>query len=63
MSTLRQLGVYGLLGKFAKVRRATISIVTSVRPFVRLHEELGSHSKEFIKYDICGFLENLSRNF
>ena len=34
------------LGSFAKFRKATVSFVMSVRPFVRL-EQLGSHWADF----------------
>ena len=46
------------LGAFANLREATISFVTSVR----LHGSNLSHGI-FMKYDISGFFENLSRNF
>jgi len=35
-----------LLGSFAKLRKATISFVMSVRPIVRM-EQLGSHWMDF----------------
>jgi len=31
----------------AKLRKATISFVMSVRPYVRPHEQPGSHGKDF----------------
>jgi hypothetical protein len=35
-----------ILGAFAKLRKATISFLTSVRPFVRM-EQLSSHWTDF----------------
>jgi hypothetical protein len=48
------------LGAFAKLRKATDIFVMSVRPSIRT-EQLGS--KIFTKFDICVFLETLSRKF
>ena len=49
------------LGAFAKLRKATISFVMSVRLSVRA-KQLGSHWMDFMKFDTWGFLEDLSRN-
>jgi len=43
---------------FAKLRKATISFVTSVRM-----AQFGSHSTGFMKFYICVFIENLLRYF
>jgi hypothetical protein len=54
-----------LQGAFAKLRKATISFVRSVRPSVRLSAWINSAPKEriFIKFDIWEFFENLTRKF
>jgi len=38
--------MYTFLGAFAKLRKATINFVSSVRPSVRM-EQLGSHWTDF----------------
>jgi hypothetical protein len=51
-----------ILGAFAKLRKAPISFVmSSVCPSVRM-VNLGS-DWSFIKFDVSGFFENLSRIF
>jgi hypothetical protein len=47
-----------VLGAFAKLRKATISFVTSVRA-----ERIDLHWMEFNKIDIWVFFEKLSRTF
>jgi hypothetical protein len=55
-------GLYELLGALAKLRRVTIGFVLSVRLSVSM-EQLGSIGRIFIKSDVGGFFENLSRKF
>jgi hypothetical protein len=43
---------------FLKLRKVTISFVMSVLLSVRM--EFGSQWADFMKFDICGFFENLS---
>jgi hypothetical protein len=50
------------LGAFAKLRKATVSFVMSVRPSV-LVGQLGSHWTDFHEFNISVFFENLSRKF
>jgi hypothetical protein len=51
------------LGAFAKLRKATITFFVSVRPSARpfaWHKSVPT-GRIFMKFGICGFLENLSR--
>ena len=50
-----------LLGKFAKLRKATVSYVMSVRP--PASNNLAATGRIFIKLDIAVFFENLSKKF
>ena len=50
------------LGSFAKLRKATVSFVMSVRPSVRM-ENSALTGRVFKKFDIVVFFENLSRKF
>ena len=52
------------LGVFAKLRKVNISFVVSVRPSFRMSvhlQKLVSHWMYFLKFDISGFFENMSR--
>jgi hypothetical protein len=49
-----------ILGAFAKLRKATISFVTSVCPSART-EQLGSHRNDFLKIWYLVFRKNLSK--
>jgi hypothetical protein len=65
LSLLLLLLLLLLLGAFAKLRKAPIRFVMfvclSAGPSVRM-EKLGSHWADFfMKFDISGFFENLSR--
>ena len=61
-----------VLDAFAKLRKASISFVTSVRPSECLSVSLSvgpawnksaPSGRNFMKFDISKFFENLSRNF
>jgi hypothetical protein len=54
-----------LSGAFAKLRKATISFVMSVRRFVRpsAWNNSAPTGRKFMKFDISVFSKNLSRNF
>ena len=43
---IKQFVVFCYLDALAKLRKATISFIMSVRPFVRM-EQLGSHGTDF----------------
>jgi hypothetical protein len=63
-STFRRNEVTALksiLGAFAKLRKATISFVMSVRPSA--WNNTTSTGRILIKFDILVFVENLSRKF
>ena len=49
------------LGASAKLRKDTISFVMSVRPSA--WNNWAPTERNFVKFDICGFLENLSKKF
>ena len=49
------------LGLFAKLRKATVSFVTSIRPSAK--KKSAPTTRIFKKFDISVFLENLLRNF
>ena len=51
-----------LLGAFAKLRKETVNFIMSVRLSVRT-EQLGSHSRILMKFDVCAFFESLSKKF
>jgi len=51
-----------LLGAFAKLRKATVSFIMSVRLSARM-EQLGCHSRILMKFDMCAFYERMSRKF
>ena len=51
----------GFLGAFAKLRKATISFVMSVRPSA--WNDSAPTGRIFMKFDIWGFFENLSWKF
>jgi hypothetical protein len=53
--------VFQLLSAFAKLRKATISFVMSVRLFVR--PSVRPHGWITMKFDVWVFFENLSRKF
>jgi hypothetical protein len=54
-----------ILGAFAKLRKATVSFVMSVRPSVchSAWDNSAPIGRTFMKLDIWGFLENQSRKF
>ena len=58
-----------VLGAFVKLRNETISFVMSLRPSVRPSVRPSSWNNSvpigriFMKFDICRFFKNLSRNF
>jgi hypothetical protein len=54
--------LYAFLGALAKLRKATVSFVMSVRPSVRM-EQLGFQQTDFYGFDIWVFFEKLSRKF
>jgi len=45
-----------ILGEFAKLRKANVSFVMSVRPSVRM-QQLCSTGQIFMKFDICVFFK------
>jgi len=55
--------VFGFLGALAKLQKATVCFVMSVRTSVRPSAWGNSAptARTFMKFDICGFFENLSR--
>ena len=50
-----------LVGTFAESRKAPISLITSVRPSVRMYQH-GSHRTDFRAISYSEFYENLTRN-
>jgi len=62
---LKSNALFSFLGAFAKLRKATVGFVTSVRAFVRpsARDSSTTTSRIFMKFDIWAFFENLSRRF
>ena len=54
-----RIGLYMFLGAFAKLRKVTTSFIMSVRPSAWNNSSLTG--RIFMKFDISGFFENLSR--
>jgi hypothetical protein len=61
--TWKQMEMFykSFLGLFAKLRKATVIFVTSIRPSAKKNSD--PTTWVFMKFDISVFLENLSRNF
>ena len=57
--------LFFLLGAFRKLQNATISLVMAFRLSGRLSAWNNSAptGRIFVKFDICGFFENMSRKF
>ena len=58
----RDLAVHVLLGAFAEVRKATVSLVLSVGLPFRMNNSAATR-RIFIKFDVSACFKNLSRKF